>query len=88
MLARSTRQYVLGSLVVLGTVLGFSSVEAGQSAYDDAIGRALRLLPRQPEKLVLVERADGAHLHKGKPNVEAFELIAIGRDLRGSFRYK
>jgi hypothetical protein len=72
MLARSTRQYVLGSVVILGAVLGFSRVEAGQSAYDTAIGRALRLLPRQPEKLVLVERADGAHLHKGKSNVEAF----------------
>ena len=36
------------------------------------IGRALRLLPRQPEKIVLVERADGSHEHKGKPNVEAF----------------
>jgi hypothetical protein len=72
MLARFTRQCVLGSLVILGAVLGFSPVEAGQSAYEDAIARALRLLPKQPEKLVLVERAVGAHLHTGKPNVEAF----------------
>jgi hypothetical protein len=72
MLVSAARQHVLGPLVVLGALLGLSPVEAGQSVYDDAIGRALRLLPRQPEKIVLVERADGSHEHMGKPNVEAF----------------
>ena len=72
MLVSAARQPGLGPLVVLGALLGLSPVEAGQSVYDDAIGRALRLLPRQPEKIVLVERADGSHEHKGKPNVEAF----------------
>jgi hypothetical protein len=72
MLVSATRHQVFGSLVVLGALLGFSPVEAGQSAYDDAIGRALRLLPRQPEKVELVERVGGPHLHEGKPRAEAF----------------
>jgi hypothetical protein len=72
MLGSAARQRVLGFLAVLGTLLGFSPVEAGQNAYDDTIGRALHLLPRQPEKVVLVERAGGPHLHGGKPRAEAF----------------
>ena len=72
MLVSAARQHVLGPLAVLAALLGLSPVEAGQSGYDNAIGRALRLLPRQPEKIVLVERADGSHEHVGKPNVEAF----------------
>jgi hypothetical protein len=72
MLGSTARHRVLGSLAVLGALLGFSLVEARQNAYDDAIGRALRLLPRQPEKIVLVDRASGPHLHEGKPRTEAF----------------
>lgn len=72
MLVSAARHQLFGSLVVLGALLGFSPVEAAQSPYDIAIGRALRLLPRQPEKVVLVERADGSHLHTGKPRTEAF----------------
>jgi hypothetical protein len=72
MLGSAARHRVLGSLAILGSLLGFSPVEAGQSAYDDAISRALRLLPRQPEKVELVERAGGPHLHEGKPRTEAF----------------
>jgi hypothetical protein len=72
MLASTARHRVVGSLAILGTLLAFSPVEAGQNAYDDAIGRALRLLPRQPEKVELVERAGGPHLHEGKPLAEAF----------------
>ena len=72
MLVSAARQLGLGLLVVLGTLLGLPPVEGGQSGYDDAIGRALRLLPRQPERIVLVDRADGSHEHMGKPNVEAF----------------
>ena len=72
MLVSATRHQVFGSLVVLGALLGFSPVEAAQSPYDVAIARALRLLPRQPEKIVLVERAEGSHLHTGRPRTEAF----------------
>jgi hypothetical protein len=66
------RHCVLGSLAVLGTLLGFSPAQAGQNAYDDAIGRALHLLPRQPEKVVLVDRPERPQLHEGKPRAEAF----------------
>ena len=79
MLVSAARHPVFGSLVVLGALLGFSPVEAAESPYDVAISRALRLLPRQPEKIVLVEekivlveRADGSPLHPGKPRTEAF----------------
>jgi hypothetical protein len=66
------RRQVLGPLVVLGVLLGFSPVESGQADYDEAIGRASHLLSRQPEKVVLVERAARSHLHQDRPNVEAF----------------
>ena len=46
----------LGPLVLVGTFLGLSPVNAGPSAYDEAVSRALRLLPRQPEKIEVVER--------------------------------
>jgi hypothetical protein len=70
MLGRATRHSLLGSLVVLGALLGPSPVEAGQTPYDVAIGRALRLLPRQPENIVIVERpAPGQHSGKAR---EAF----------------
>jgi hypothetical protein len=70
MLFSAARHRVFGSLVVLGALLGFSPVQAGQSPYDVAIGRALRLLPRQPESVVIVERP-AAGQHSGKPR-EAF----------------
>ena len=34
--------------------------------------RALRLLPRQPDKIVVVERDERSHVRSGKPYVEAF----------------
>ena len=71
MLVSAARRQVFGSLVVLGALLGFSPVEAGQSPYDVAIGRALRLLPRQPENIVIVERPAAAGQHSGKSR-EAF----------------
>ena len=66
MLVSAARYQVFGFLLVLGALFGFSPV-AAQSPYDVAIGRALRLLPRQPEKIVLVERVDGSHLQMGRP---------------------
>jgi hypothetical protein len=59
----------LGALLVL---LGGSPAWVEADPCDDAISRALRLLPRQPQKVVLVEGVDGVTRHKDKPNVEAF----------------
>ena len=55
----------LGPLVLVGTFLGLSPVNAGPSAYDEAVSRALRLLPRQPEKIVIVERDESSHVRQG-----------------------
>lgn len=84
----------LGSFPVAGALLGFSPVGAHASSYDEAIARALRLLPRQPEKIVLVERPNTTHLHEGKPNVEAFitqggrvvYLVRQGVTLQGALK--
>ena len=48
--------HVLGPLVLVRTLLGSSTVSAGPDAYNEAIARALRLLPRQPDKIVVVDR--------------------------------
>ena len=61
------RHCALGPLVLLGTLLGLSPVNAGPSAYDEAITRALRLLPRQPEKIEVVERDERSHVRSGTP---------------------
>jgi hypothetical protein len=63
---------VLGPLVLLGTLLGLSPVNAGPSAYDEAVTRAARLLPRQPDQIVVVERDEGSDVRSGKAHVEAF----------------
>jgi hypothetical protein len=72
MLVNTARQLVLGPLVFLGTLLGLSSVNAGPSPYDEAVTRAVRLLPRQPDQIVVVERGDGSDVRSGKAHVEAF----------------
>jgi hypothetical protein len=59
-------------LLIAGALFGSSSAGADANPYDEAIARASRLLVRQPVKIVLVERASASHLHRGKPNVEAF----------------
>ena len=61
------RHHVLGPLVLLGTLLGLSPVNAGPSAYDEAIARALRLLTRQPEKIEVVERDERSPARSGTP---------------------
>ncbi len=68
----NARHCVLGPLVLLGTLLGLSPVNAGPSAYDEAIARALRLLPRQPDKIEVVERDERSRERSGRPHVEAF----------------
>jgi hypothetical protein len=72
MLRGAVGRRAFGLLLVAAALLGLSPVEAHASPYDEAIARALRLLPRQPEKIVVVERPDATRLHKGKPNVEAY----------------
>jgi hypothetical protein len=72
MLGSATRQGVAVLVVVLGASAGFSPVEAGQSAYEKAISRAVRLLARQPDQIVIVERDNQSRFRKGKAHVEAF----------------
>lgn len=67
------RHCALGPLVLLGTLLGLSPVNAGPSAYDEAITRALRLLPRQPDKIVVVELDERSRVRSGTPHVEDLE---------------
>lgn len=75
MLVNNGRHHVLGPLVLLGTLLGLSPVNAGPSAYDEAITRALRLLPRQPEKIVVVERDERSHVRSGTPQADQVEHV-------------
>ena len=72
MLRGAAGRHAFGLFLVGAALLGFSPVGANASPYDDAIARALRLLPTEPEQIVLVERPDATGPHKGKPNVEAF----------------
>jgi hypothetical protein len=72
MLGSAARQRFVATVGVLGTLAGFSPVDAGQTAYEEAIGRAVRLLPRQPDRIVLVERDGRWRSRTGKANVEAF----------------
>jgi hypothetical protein len=72
MLVKAARHPALGPLVLLGTLLGLSPLSARPSAYDEAVTRALRLLPRQPDKIVVVERDKGSHVRSGTPHMEAF----------------
>ena len=69
------RHCALGPLVLLGTLLGLSPVNAGPSAYDEAITRALRLLPRQPDKIEVVERDERSRVRSGTPHVEDEEDV-------------
>jgi hypothetical protein len=51
-----------------------SPATAGARTYDEAIERALRLLPRQPVKISIVERPAAPDQHPGKPRAEAFVI--------------
>ena len=75
MLVNNGRHHLLGPLVLLGTLLGLSPVIAGPSAYDEVITRALRLLPRQPDKIVVVERDERSRVRSGTPPVEDVEDV-------------
>ena len=72
MLWYANRVPFLGPLVVFGTLLAFTTVEGRQGAEEQALSRAMRLLPRQPEKVVPIDRAAASDRYKRRPEVEAF----------------
>lgn len=94
MLCGAARGRALGMFLIAEVLFGYSPAGADASPYDEAIARALRLLPRQPAKIVLVERASPSHLHRGKPNAEAFinrgdtvvYLVRQGSTLQGAMK--
>jgi hypothetical protein len=53
-------------------VAGRKEADAGQTAHTDAIGRAVRLLSRQPVAVVLADRDRRSHSRTGKARVDAF----------------
>jgi hypothetical protein len=65
---------VVGPLVIIGALLGSSSAaEAAADDYDEPIARALRLLPRQPHKVVVVDAHASPGLLENKlHHVEGF----------------
>src|SRR5262245_61508546 len=68
----SSVQRVLGTLMLAGTCLGFLPPCASANPYSEAVNRALRLLPQQPERILIVERPTAPDQHAGKPRAEAF----------------
>ena len=55
--------------------------KAGPSAYDEAITRALRLLPRQPDKIEVVERDERSRVRRGTPHVMDGEDVEDVKDV-------
>ena len=55
MLGSATRRPVAAVVVILGALAGPSPVEAERSACEEAVGRAVRLLPRQPDRIVVLD---------------------------------
>jgi hypothetical protein len=68
----AVRRGALAVIVAVGVLLESLPARADASCHQQAIARALRLLPRQPQRVVLVERADVATAHGSTANVEAF----------------
>ena len=71
MLPRSSVRRVLGTLVLAVALPGLLPLCASANSYSDALDRASRMLPRQPEKIVIVERPTAPDQPAGKPR-EAF----------------
>jgi hypothetical protein len=63
---------ILGTLLLGAAFLGFLPPCASANAYSEAVDRALRMLPRQPDKIVVVERPTAPSQHAGGPRSEAF----------------
>lgn len=57
-------QSVLVAVMVVSWSIGSSQLLVAGDAYDEAVARALRLLPRPPERVQVVET--------GRPHVDAF----------------
>ncbi len=60
MLVNPARRHVLGPLL-LPTLLRSSPADAAPRAYDKGVTRALRLLPRQPDRIVHRSRSHSSH---------------------------
>jgi hypothetical protein len=65
--ANGAREHLLGPVVLRRTVLGLPVVNPGPNAYDEAITRGSRLLPRQPNKITVVERDEECRTRSSKP---------------------
>jgi hypothetical protein len=68
----SSVQRISGTVMLAGMCLGFLPSCASANPYSEAVKRALRLLPRQPERILIVERPTAPDQHAGKPRTEAF----------------
>lgn len=73
MLGPHVCQLVL-ALVLFSTILGpCSAAEVDAGEYEETIARALRLLPRQPDRVVVVDAESGTRLFRhALQHVEAF----------------
>jgi hypothetical protein len=94
MLPGSSVQRVLGTVVLAGAFLGFLPTGASANSSSEAVDRALRMLPRQPKKILIVERPTAPDQHAGKPRAEAFinlgeptvYLVRQGATLQGALK--
>ena len=68
----SSVRRALETLLLAGAFVGFLSPCASANSYSDAIDRASRMLPQQPDKIVIVERSTASSQHAGGPRSEAF----------------
>jgi hypothetical protein len=68
----SSVRRALETLLLAGAFVGFLSPCASANSYSDAIDRASRMLPQQPDKIVIVERPTASSQHAGGPRSEAF----------------
>jgi hypothetical protein len=95
MLSSATRRPVAAVVVILGALAGPSPVEAERSACEEAVGRAVRLLPRQPDRIVVLD----VRSRSGQRHVEAFvndgervvylvrQAVSLQRALKGDRIY-
>jgi hypothetical protein len=79
MLGGRVRRRLVELIVVTGVLLGsWPATAADGGEYDETIARALRLLPRQPHKVVVVDAYPGARTSgEARRHVEAF--VAYGK---------
>ena len=68
----SSVRRALETLLLAGAFVGFLAPCASANSYSDAIDRALRMLPRPPDRIVIVERPTAPSQHAGGRRSEAF----------------